>query len=99
MDMEKIIHYNSLYDCYKPLFTEKQQLYFQDYYFNNLSLGEIADNNNVSRNAVHNQLRIIEARLDELEVLLGLCKKRKEVIRLLNGKVDDELLEKIKNIL
>ena len=65
----------------------------------NLSLGEIADNNNVSRNAVHNQLKIIEARLDELEVLLGLCKKRKEVIRLLNGKVDDELLEKIKNIL
>ena len=56
MDMEKIIHYNSLYDCYKPLFTEKQQLYFQDYYFNNLSLGEIADNNNVSRNAVHNNL-------------------------------------------
>lgn len=99
MDMEKIIHYNSLYDCYKPLFTEKQQLYFQDYYFNNLSLGEIADNNNVSRNAVHNQLKIIESRLDELEMLLGLFKKRKDVVKLLDGKIDDELLEKIKNIL
>ena len=30
-----------LYDYYGELLTSKQQLYFEDYYFNNLSLKEI----------------------------------------------------------
>ena len=65
--MEKMIYLNLLYDYYKGLFTIKQQNYFEDYYYNNLSLGEIAENNNVSRNAVHNQLKIVENRVNELE--------------------------------
>ena len=33
-----------LYDFYNTLFSDKQKLYFEEYYFNNLSLGEISDN-------------------------------------------------------
>ena len=36
--MEEKIYYTSLYDYYKNLFTLKQQSYFEDYYFNDLSL-------------------------------------------------------------
>ena len=39
--MEEYIYYNSLYDCYQSLLTEKQKKYFEDYYFENLSLSEI----------------------------------------------------------
>lgn len=97
--MDKVIYLNELYDYYKELFTEKQQMYFEDYYWNNLSLGEIADNNNVSRNAIHNQLKIIEDKLIELEDVLKLNKKKEKIIKLLEGKVEEELLTKINNLL
>ena len=69
--MEKRIYLNDLYDYYKQLFTEKQQEYFEDYYHENLSLAEIAENNGIRRNAVHNQIKIVETRLEELENILG----------------------------
>ena len=58
--MQKQILLTILYDYYGVLLTEKQQNYFKDYYFNNLSLSEISENNSVSRNAVHKQLKEIE---------------------------------------
>ena len=33
-----------LYDFYGELFNDKQREYFEDYYFNNLSLAEIGSN-------------------------------------------------------
>lgn len=47
--MEEIIYYSDLFDYYKGLFTKTQQDYFIDYYFNNLTQEEIADNYNVSK--------------------------------------------------
>ena len=52
-----------LYDFYGELLTDKQRMYFEDYYFNNLSLSEIAENLGVSRNAVHKQLKSSEEKL------------------------------------
>ena len=97
--MERFVYLNNLYDFYKELFTDKQRLYFEDYYWNNLSLGEIAINYEVSRNAIHNQLKIIEDKLLELEDKLKLFEKREKIIELLNGNVSEELLERIKNLL
>lgn len=97
--MDKRIRLNILYDYYKDLFTEKQQLYFEDYYFNNLSLSEIAENNNVSRNAVFNQLKKVEERLEELEEILMLKSKKEKVIKILTNIVDKNILEEIEEIL
>ena len=47
----------SLYDIYNSLLTDKQKLYFEDYYFNNLSLSEMSENYEVSRNAIHKQIK------------------------------------------
>ena len=55
-----------LYDYYSELFNEKQRSYFEDYYFNNLSLGEISDNIEISRNAIHKVIKNIEEKLKEL---------------------------------
>ena len=97
--MDRIVYLNLLYDCYKDMFTDKQQLYFESYYWENLSLGEIAENNNVSRNAIHNQLKIMDEKLIDLENKLQLNKKKEKIIKLLDSEIDEELLEEIKKIL
>ena len=85
-----------LYDYYGELLTDLQKEYFEDYYFSNLSLSEIAENNNVSRNAVHNQIKVCEEKLENYEEKLKIFKKNKMVERLLK---DNELKDEIMNIL
>ncbi len=96
--MDKI-NLNETYIYYKDLFTDKQQMYFEDYYMNDLSLSEIAENYDVSRNAVHNQLKIVEEKIMHYEQVLGLKRKKEEVINLLSNKIDEEVLDKINEIL
>ena len=50
--LEEGIYLNSLYDYYSELLTEKQKLYFEEYYFNNLTLAEISENYKVDRKSV-----------------------------------------------
>ena len=97
--MDRVVYLNILYDLYKELFTEKQQMYFEAYYFENLSLGEIAENNDVSRNAVHNQIKIMEEKLIELEEKLKLNEKKELIIKKLENKIDNKLMEEIKGII
>ena len=96
--MDKI-NLNETYIYYKDLFTDKQQMYFEDYYMNDLSLSEIAENYGVSRNAVHNQLKIVEEKIMSYEKVLGLKRKKEEVIDLLSDKIDEDVLDKINEIL
>lgn len=56
-----------LYAYYGALLTKGQQNYFKDYYYNDLSLGEIADNHHVSRQAVYDNLRRSAAALKKYE--------------------------------
>ena len=97
--MEKKVLLSEIYVYYRDLFTDKQQEYFDDYYLNDLSLGEIADNYGVSRNAIFNQIKIVEERLDFYEKVIGIKRKREEVLNILKDKVDDATLEKIEEIL
>lgn len=72
-----------LYDFYGELLNDKQREYFEDYYFNNLSLGEISENVGISRNAVHKNIKSSEEKLYFYEEKLGLYKKRKLMENLL----------------
>ncbi len=87
-----------LYDYYGDLFNDKQKEYFEDYYFNNLSLGEISDNIGISRNAIHKVIKNIEEKLLFYEDKLKLYDKNIKMNKLLND-VDDNLKEKIKELL
>ena len=51
--LEKKQRVNLLMDCYMDLLTDKQQDYLTLYYAEDLSLSEIAEDLNVSRNAVY----------------------------------------------
>ncbi|MBI0121615.1 transcriptional regulator [Lactobacillus sp. M0398] len=56
-DLEKNEILGDLYAYYGGLLTKSQKSYFEDYYYNDLSLGEIASNHHVSRQAVYDNLR------------------------------------------
>lgn len=88
-----------LYDYYSKLLTDKQQEYFEDYYFNNLTLSEISENNNVSRNAVHKQLKEVEDKLLYYEDKLNLLEKEKKINKLLEQIKDDKLKDKLQDLI
>ena len=96
--MDKTIYYNNLYDYYGLLLTDKQREYYEDYYFNDLSLAEIAENNNVSRNAIHNQLKIAIEKLEMYEKTLKLYEKRLKILEIVD-KVDVEIKNKIEELI
>lgn len=82
-----------LYDYYGELLSEDNRKYFEDYYFDNLSLGEIAKNNSISRNAIHKHIKNAIEKLEFYEEKLKLYEKDKK----LNAVIDDIKDEKIKN--
>ncbi len=88
-----------LYDFYSELLNDKQRQYFEDYYFNNLSLGEISENENVSRNAIHKNIKVVENKLYFYEEKLKLYQKSQELTNIANTIEDKNLKERIKNIL
>lgn len=93
--MDKKLYLVNLYDYYGVLLTEKQQQYFENYYFDDLSLGEIAENDNVSRNAVHGQLKNVEERLQFYEKSLHLYENRNKILTLLNQISETEVAKEI----
>ena len=72
-----------LYDNYKELLTQKQQDYFEGYYFENESLQELSEEFQVSRNAIHKQVKETEEKLLEYEKKLKLYEKRKQIMKLI----------------
>lgn len=86
-----------LYDLYQRLLTEKQQMYFESYYFLDLSLSEIAENYNISRNGVYDQIKRVEQSLYDYEEKLNLYKKYSKISSLdLNKDQIEEILSILK---
>ena len=80
-----------LYDYYGELLTSKQKNYFEDYYFNNLTLQEISENNNVSRNNAYKIIKDALEKLNYYENKLKLIEKREKIENILSK----ETLKKI----
>lgn len=92
---EEELYLVNLYDYYKGLLTIKQRHYFEDYYFDNLSLSEIGGYYDISRNAVSSQILKIKEKLYEYESVLGLLKKREEIKKILT----EEEIKKIEDFI
>lgn len=67
MEIEKTNRINGLFEFYESLLTEKQQNYMQLYYADDFSLGEIAEEFGVSRQAVYDNIKRTEHILLEYE--------------------------------
>ncbi|CCO08482.1 YlxM family DNA-binding protein [Desulforamulus hydrothermalis] len=73
--MKEFHKINLLYDFYGSLLTERQQNFIQLYYGEDLSLGEIAEQFEVTRQAVHDTIKRAEQILQNYEEKLGLVGK------------------------
>ena len=72
MDIEKNERINALFEFYQPLLTKKQNEYIQLYYADDYSLGEIAEEFEVSRQAVYDNIHRSEKAMESYEAKLGL---------------------------
>lgn len=95
-----------LYAYYGALLTKGQQSYFEDYYYNDLSLGEIADNHDVSRQAVYDNLRRSSKSLEKYEAKLHMQadydrieNNLEEITKLIDENQDKKAKEEIQNLL
>lgn len=71
-DMEPKVQQTYLYDFYGELLNEHQRKVFEDFVFNDLSLGEIAEEQGISRQVVHDMIRRSTKKLEEYEQRLHL---------------------------
>ena len=73
--MDKKIEISMLCQIYGKLLTEKQLSILDDYYNMDLSLSEIAENNQITRQAVRDIIKKGEKKLFEFEEKLQIMKK------------------------
>ena len=91
--MDKKIEISILCQIYGKLLTEKQYNFIDDYYNNDLSLSEIADNYGITRQAARDNIKKGENKLFEYEEKLGIMKTT-----LKNEKTIEEVLMQINSI-
>ncbi|RBN37609.1 putative DNA-binding protein, partial [Priestia megaterium] len=65
--LEKTTRMNYLFDFYQALLTPKQRSYMSLYYLDDYSLGEIAEEFDVSRQAVYDNIKRTEQMLEQYE--------------------------------
>ncbi len=81
--MEKNVKISMLCEIYGKLLTKKQLDILTDYYNNDLSLSEIAENNQITRQAVRDIIKKGENKLFELEEKLLFMEKTMKQEKLL----------------
>ena len=74
-----------LFDFYGDVLTDRQKEFYDLYYNEDLSLGEIAENYNISRQGVRDVIVRAEATLTDLEDKTGLIKRFHTMHRQLEG--------------
>ena len=106
--MEKIFKQALLFDFYGELLTEHQQQIYEDAVNNDLSLGEIAAEQGISRQGVHDIMKRCDKILQEYEDKLHLIERfetaKRDISRIIElTKEDDnitseQMSEKLKSI-
>mgnify|MGYP003421248893 FL=1 len=105
--MEKIVEQGLLYDFYGELLTEHQKKIYEDVVYNDLSLTEIAKENGISRQGVHDLVRrcnhILQEYEDKLHLIARFMKVKKNIGQLQELTNDteisrEELIQKVGNI-
>ena len=73
--MDKIIERGLLFDFYGELLTPHQQEIYSEIVFNDLSLGEMSEQEGISRQGIYDLIKRCDRQLNTYEEKLGLVKK------------------------
>lgn len=87
--LDELIYLSMLYDFYGELLPDNKKQVFEDYVLNDLSLSEIAEHMNISRQGVHDIVKRCTQELKDYEEKLSLLKKFAKI---------KDMLESIKNL-
>ena len=96
--LDKTIEINNLIDLYGKFLTEKQLNIVNDYFKNDYSLSEIADNLNISKQAVKYSIDLAIDRLNEYENNLHLIVLKDRLNEFLLS-LDDEKKKTLQEII
>lgn len=94
--MEEREYITSLYEIYNKLLSDREREYFENYYFEDLNLQEIADNNSISRSYVGKYIKQIEQKLIKYEECLNIYMKNNKIREIIKN---SDLKERIEEIL
>ena len=89
MSLEENLRITSLIDTYGKLITTKQFEVVSSYYYDNLTLSEIGDNYNISRQAVNDCINQSVKALETYEEKLQLLAKNEAIIDKLTKVAND----------
>ena len=87
--LDELIYLSMLYDFYGELLPDNKKQVFEDYVLNDLSLSEIAEHMNISRQGVHDIVKRCTQELKDYEEKLSLLKKFSKI---------KDMLESIKDL-
>ena len=76
---QKNLAYSVLLDFYGPVLTDKQRVILTEYYNEDLSLAEIAENLGITRQGVRDAIKHGETALKELEEKVGFAARYRRV--------------------
>ena len=99
--MKDILRSSLLYDFYGELLTKHQQEIYEEVVLNDYSLGEIAEERNISRQGVHDLIKRCDKTLNEYEEKLHLVsrfEKTKEQVERICQLADENNMQDIENI-
>lgn len=97
--MENREYLNKLFDIYKDLLTDIEQDTFINYYMEDLSLSEIAENRGISKSSVGKTLNGVEEKLKNYEEKLQIEAMKSNILKSLDSNDIEKIKSKIKNIL
>lgn len=98
--LERLEYKGMLFDFYSELLTPHQKKIYEDAVFNDLSLGEIADEQGISRQGVHDILKRCDKSLRDYEEKLRLVDKFGRIrdrLQKINLLTEDEEIKRLTN--
>ena len=99
MILDKFVEIANLFEIYSSLLSEKQKEYLEDHFENDLSLSEIAKNNNVSRKAIYDNIKRGIALLYDYEDKLKFYQSKKNIREELMNLKENYTKEKLEKII
>lgn len=101
-ELERTMRMNHLYDFYNSLLTDKQRIYIELYYLEDFAFSEIAEELEVTRQAVYDNLKRSKDLLEHYEGNLGMYRNfifRQQLYQQLKKGLGEDVDSEVKTII